>query len=116
MIEFTKSINYNDFKTDKMRKLAVERQLEIIGQAANKINKETPKEKLPSISKKVWWREVRPTFSKSLCFPSARTTFWQLAAREYGRSALPKKVSLNWFIPTVADRKCSMGKYNGFKK
>jgi uncharacterized protein with HEPN domain len=39
--EFTKSIVYNEFEKDKMRKLAVERQLEIIGQAANKISKET---------------------------------------------------------------------------
>jgi uncharacterized protein with HEPN domain len=39
--EFTKSILYNEFEKDKMRRLAVERQLEIIGQAANKISKET---------------------------------------------------------------------------
>jgi uncharacterized protein with HEPN domain len=39
--EFTKSISYIEFEKDKMRKLAVERQLEIIGQAANKISKET---------------------------------------------------------------------------
>ena len=39
--DFTKSILYNEFEKDKMRKLAVERQLEIIGQAANKISKET---------------------------------------------------------------------------
>jgi uncharacterized protein with HEPN domain len=39
--EFTKSIFFIDFEKDKMRKLAVERQLEIIGQAANKISKET---------------------------------------------------------------------------
>jgi uncharacterized protein with HEPN domain len=39
--EFTKTVFYNDFEKDKMRKLAVERQLEIIGQAANKISKET---------------------------------------------------------------------------
>jgi uncharacterized protein with HEPN domain len=39
--EFTNSILYNQFEKDKMRKLAVERQLEIIGQAANKISKET---------------------------------------------------------------------------
>ena len=32
-----------------------------------------PKEKLPSISKNVWWRAVRPTFSRSLCLPPART-------------------------------------------
>jgi uncharacterized protein with HEPN domain len=39
--EFTNSISYNEFERDKMRKLAVERQLEIIGQAANKISQET---------------------------------------------------------------------------
>jgi uncharacterized protein with HEPN domain len=39
--EFTKSIEYYQFEKDKMRKLAVERQLEIIGQAANKISVET---------------------------------------------------------------------------
>ncbi|GHV84500.1 hypothetical protein AGMMS50230_01080 [Spirochaetia bacterium] len=39
--EFTGSIYYSDFEKDKMRKLAVERQLEVIGQAANKISKET---------------------------------------------------------------------------
>ena len=39
--EFTKSIEYHQFEKEKMRKLAVERQLEIIGQAANKISKET---------------------------------------------------------------------------
>ena len=39
--EFTKSIEYHQFEKDKMRKLAVERQLEIMGQAANKISIET---------------------------------------------------------------------------
>jgi uncharacterized protein with HEPN domain len=39
--EFTKSIEYDQFETEKMRKLAVERQLEVIGQAANKISIET---------------------------------------------------------------------------
>ena len=39
--EFTKGIYYHEFEKDKMRKLAVERQLEVIGQAANKISKET---------------------------------------------------------------------------
>ena len=39
--EFTKGIAFYEFEKDKMRKLAVERQLEIIGQAANKIAKET---------------------------------------------------------------------------
>jgi uncharacterized protein with HEPN domain len=39
--EFTDSIEYYQFENDKMRKLAVERQLEVIGQAANKISIET---------------------------------------------------------------------------
>ena len=39
--EFTKGVEFHEFKKDKMRRLAVERQLEIIGQAANKISKET---------------------------------------------------------------------------
>ena len=39
--EFTKGIAFYQFEKDKMRKLAVERQLEIIGQAANKVSKET---------------------------------------------------------------------------
>jgi uncharacterized protein with HEPN domain len=41
--EFTKSIEFYQFEKDKMRKLAVERQLEVIGQAANKISSETQK-------------------------------------------------------------------------
>ena len=39
--EFTKGIQFYEFEKDKMRKLAVERQLEVIGQAANKVSKET---------------------------------------------------------------------------
>ena len=39
--EFTEGIQFYEFEKDKMRKLAVERQLEVIGQAANKISKET---------------------------------------------------------------------------
>ena len=41
--EFTGSIQFYQFEQDKMRKLAVERQLEVIGQAANKISIETQK-------------------------------------------------------------------------
>jgi len=40
IIEFTKSIEFHQFEKDKMWKLAVERQLEVIGQAANKVSKE----------------------------------------------------------------------------
>ena len=39
--EFTKPVGYYQFEKDKMRKLAVERQLEVIGQAANKVSVET---------------------------------------------------------------------------
>ena len=39
--EFTKSVEFYQFEKEKMRRLAVERQLETIGQAANKISKET---------------------------------------------------------------------------
>ena len=39
--EFTKGMDFYEFEKDKMRKLAVERQLEIIGQAAGKITKVT---------------------------------------------------------------------------
>ena len=39
--EFTEGIEFPEFQREKMRKLAIERQLEIIGQAANKISKET---------------------------------------------------------------------------
>ena len=39
--EFTNSVEYYQFEKDKMRKLAVERQLEVIGQAANKVSIET---------------------------------------------------------------------------
>jgi uncharacterized protein with HEPN domain len=51
--EFTNSIFYNDFEKDKMRKLAVERQLEVIGQAANKISKETQ-----GLIKNVPWENI----------------------------------------------------------
>ena len=51
--EFTNSVEYYQFEKDKMRKLAVERQLEVIGQAANKVSTETQKmlEKIP-------WRNI----------------------------------------------------------
>jgi len=39
--EFTNEIQFHEFEKDKMRKLAVERQLEVIGQAANKVSKDT---------------------------------------------------------------------------
>ena len=39
--DFTDKIQFHEFEKDKMRKLAVERQLEVIGQAANKISKNT---------------------------------------------------------------------------
>ena len=51
--EFTKGIGLHEFEKDKMRKLAVERQLEIIGQAANKISKETQ-----DIMKNIPWGNI----------------------------------------------------------
>ena len=39
--EFTNGIQFHIFEKDKMRKLAVERQLEVIGQAASKISNDT---------------------------------------------------------------------------
>jgi uncharacterized protein with HEPN domain len=53
IISFTSNISFNDFERDKMRKLAVERQLEIIGQAANKITKETQNK-----FKTIPWRQI----------------------------------------------------------
>jgi len=51
--EFTEGIQFCDFEKDKMRKLAIERQLEVIGQAANKISQET-QDKLENIP----WRSI----------------------------------------------------------
>src|SRR6266404_2334927 len=65
--------------------------------------KYSPKEKLPSISKKVWWRLVKPTFSRSLCLPPARTHFCAVVARVYSRFSRPRKTSLNWFIPAFVN-------------
>lgn len=47
IISFTSDISFDEFEKDKMRKLAVERQLEIIGQAANKNSEETKKQLIP---------------------------------------------------------------------
>ena len=44
-------------------------------------------EKLPSISKKVQWRAVRPTLSMS----DVRKHFWTLTMRGLGGSASPMK-------------------------
>src|SRR6266404_4884965 len=63
--------------------------------------KYSPKEKLPSISKKVWWRLVKPTFSRSLCLPPARTHFCAEVALSYSRFSRPRKTSLNWFMPAL---------------
>ena len=51
--EFLKSIEYFQFEKDKMRKLAVERQLEVIGQAANKISNETQ-----SVLTNIPWKNI----------------------------------------------------------
>jgi len=58
---------------------------------------------LPSISKKVWWRLVKPTFSRSLCLPPARTHFCAVVALVYSRFSRPRKTSLNWFIPAFVN-------------
>ena len=51
--EFTGSIQFFDFEKDKMRKLAVERQLEVIGQAACKISIETQ-----NFLKNIPWKNI----------------------------------------------------------
>ena len=51
--EFTEGIQFHEFEKDKMRKLAVERQLEVIGQAANKVSKETQ-----NILKNIPWSNI----------------------------------------------------------
>jgi uncharacterized protein with HEPN domain len=51
--EFTNPVEYSQFEKDKMRKLAVERQLEVIGQAANKISIETQ-----NILKNIPWKKI----------------------------------------------------------
>jgi len=51
--EFTKGIGFYEFEKDKMRRLAVERQLEIIGQAANKISIDTQ-----NILKNIPWPNI----------------------------------------------------------
>ena len=51
--DFTKSIEFHQFEKDRMCKLAVERQLEVIGQAANKLSIET-QENLGEIP----WRNI----------------------------------------------------------
>src|SRR3990172_2873878 len=61
------------------------------------------KEKLPSISKKVWCRPVRPTFSRSLCLPPARTHFCAVAARLYSRRSSPRNTPLNCTMPALVN-------------
>ena len=39
VITYTSNVSIHDFERDKMRRLAVERQLEVIGQAANRVTK-----------------------------------------------------------------------------
>src|SRR5690606_21996494 len=38
-----------------------------------------------------------------LCLPPARTHFWQVTARVYGRGSSPRKVRLNWTIPALVN-------------
>src|SRR4029453_19619458 len=58
---------------------------------------EAPKEKLPSISKKVQWL-ASPTFSMS----EVRVHFWTLVARRKSGLTSPRKYGLNWFMPALA--------------
>jgi len=44
VIEFTRGIRYYQYSKDKMRKSAVERQLEIVGEASNRLSKSTQSE------------------------------------------------------------------------
>ena len=41
IVEFTNGIGFYEFEKDRAKKLAVERQLGMMGQAANKINRQT---------------------------------------------------------------------------
>ena len=53
--------------------------------------KYSPKLKLPIISKNTRWRLVRPTSSRSLCLPPARTHFCELTAVGKGGASSPTK-------------------------
>src|SRR3569832_2937163 len=66
---------------------------------------------LPSISKIVRWRAVRPTFSRSLCLPPARTHFCDEVARGWGRRDCPVKTSLNCTMPTFVNSR--VGSFEG---
>ncbi len=46
---------------------------------------------------------VRPTSSRSLCFPPARTHFWILTARGDGGFSSPTKYGLNGTIPELVN-------------
>jgi uncharacterized protein with HEPN domain len=73
--KYTRSIKYYQFEKDKMRRLAVERQLEVIGQAANKISAETQ-----NAMKNIPWGQIIGLRNK--------------LARDYGE-ILTEKI---WFI------------------
>ena len=61
-------------------------------------------EKLPSISKNVWWRLVKPTFSRSLCLPPARTHFCEVVARVVGALFEAKKDIFELVHPRVGEQ------------
>src|SRR3954451_14562056 len=64
--------------------------------------------KLPSISKNVRWRVVRPTWSMS----GVRKHFWQLVSRLCGGFSRPWKYGLSGCMPAVVsstDGSCSAG-------
>src|SRR5690606_11798477 len=56
----------------------------------------------------------RPTSSRSLCFPETRKHFCVFTARLYGRLPVPRKTSLNWFIPAFV--KSRVGSFFGTRE
>ena len=54
ILEYTKGLTYDDFKSDSMRVDAVIRNFEIIGEAANRLPEEF-KDKIPGID----WHKIR---------------------------------------------------------
>jgi uncharacterized protein with HEPN domain len=49
VVEFTSQVTFESFANDRMRRLATERQLETLGEAANHVS-ETTQQELPSIA------------------------------------------------------------------
>ena len=51
----------------------------------------------------VWCLPSCPTASRSLCFPLTRRHFWESVALFDFGVELPRKMSLNWFIPAFVN-------------